>query len=66
VATVKMRVVGRGRTVVTAGPAGGPYGISIVGVFGDVEPTQISFGDARLSLGTEVPSPTKPSSRMRK
>ncbi len=51
VATLEMRVLRRGPTAISAGPAGQIYGVSILNRFGNIDPELIDFGGLTVQLG---------------
>jgi len=50
VATLRMRAVGRGETDLMVGPSQAPFGVSMFGQFGDLNPAFIDYGQTGLSL----------------
>lgn len=51
VATVRLYVVDAGETALTVKSSAAPFGVSISGRFGDLDPSQIDFGGADVVLG---------------
>lgn len=63
VATVRMRVTGGGRTHLTVGPSPQPFGVSLFGRFGELDPSQIDFLGTDIVLGQTSVSPRDKGSR---